>query len=90
MSDHGQVKELSKFIVKAIITIEKTFLPSKLELGCLQFGPISLLEPLPIKPSQRCRTSVSVWRKTGAGSCVGSLKCILSDNKLNLTEGRYT
>ena len=38
LSDRGQVSELREFIVKAISTIDKTFLPGKLKLWCLQFG----------------------------------------------------
>ena len=31
-------EELREFIINAISTIEKTFLPGKLKLWCLQFG----------------------------------------------------
>ena len=38
LSDRGQVSEFRESIVKAFSTIDKTLLPGKLKVWCLQFG----------------------------------------------------
>ena len=38
LSDRGKLEELRKFVVKAINTIDKTFLHGKFKLWRLQFG----------------------------------------------------